>query len=159
MKKLILAATHAGCLALGFALGIYLLPILTQPESPDIAVIEESLQEASYRRTTFDRNRADSDAFHWGEGELRVYQNTVVFKGALSPGPDYRLYLTPDYIETESEFLAIKERSQQVGRISTFEGFVLDELLSDAVACGKESYCAVSLQVALGFLREVHVPE
>ena len=126
MKKLILAATHAGCLALGFALGIYLLPILTQPESPDIAIIEESLQEASYRRTTFDRNREDSDAFHWGEGELRVYQNTVVFEGVLSPGPDYRLYLTPDYIETESEFLAIKERSQQVGRISTFEGFVLD---------------------------------
>ena len=44
MKKLILAATHAGCLKLGFALGIYLLPILTQPESPDIAVIEESLK-------------------------------------------------------------------------------------------------------------------
>ena len=126
MKKLILAATHSGCLALGFALGIYLLPILTQPESPDIAVIEESLQEASSRRAVFDRNREDSDAFHWGEGELRVYQNTVVFEGVLSPGPDYRLYLTPDYIETESEFLAIKERSQQVGRISTFEGFVLD---------------------------------
>ena len=28
-------------------------------------------------------------------------------------------------------------------------------LLSDAVASGKESYCACSLQVALGFLREV----
>lgn len=126
MKKMILAATHISCLALGFALGIYMLPILTQPESPDIAVIEASLDEVSFRKATFDRNRKDSDAFHWGEGELRIYQDTVVFEGVLSPGPDYRLYLTSDYIETESEFLAIKDQSLQVGRISTFEGFVLE---------------------------------
>ena len=38
-----------------------------------------------------------------------------------------------------------------------FEGFVLDEMLNDAVVAGKESYAACTLQVALGFLREVRV--
>ena len=40
-----------------------------------------------------------------------------------------------------------------------FEGFVLDEMLNDAVVAGKESYCACTLQVALGFLREVKVDD
>ena len=39
-----------------------------------------------------------------------------------------------------------------------FEGFVLDELLSDLVASGREAYCACTLAVALGFLRTVEVP-
>ena len=38
-----------------------------------------------------------------------------------------------------------------------FEGYVLDELLPDLLASGKESYCVCTLQVALGFLREVQV--
>jgi len=36
-----------------------------------------------------------------------------------------------------------------------FEGFVLDELLQDVLASGRESYCACTLAVALGFMREV----
>ena len=36
-----------------------------------------------------------------------------------------------------------------------FEGFVLDELLCDVVASGREAYCSCTLAVALGFLRTV----
>ena len=38
-----------------------------------------------------------------------------------------------------------------------FEGYVLDELLPDLIATGRESYCVCTLQVALGFLRQVDV--
>ena len=38
-----------------------------------------------------------------------------------------------------------------------FEGFVVDELLSDVVASGREAYCACTLAVALGFLRTVEL--
>ena len=33
-KTLLLLASHAGVLAIGFALGIYVLPILTAPVAP-----------------------------------------------------------------------------------------------------------------------------
>ena len=36
-----------------------------------------------------------------------------------------------------------------------FEGFVLDRLLSDVLSSGRESYCACTLNVAVGFLRQV----
>ena len=38
-----------------------------------------------------------------------------------------------------------------------FEGFVLDALLSDVLASGRESYCACTLAVALSFMRSVDV--
>jgi hypothetical protein len=36
-----------------------------------------------------------------------------------------------------------------------FEAYVLDELLPDLLSTGRESYCVCTMQVALGFLREV----
>jgi hypothetical protein len=35
----ILIASHAAVLALGFAVGIYVLPILTSPKGPDVAAL------------------------------------------------------------------------------------------------------------------------
>ena len=46
----------------------------------------------------------------------------------MAPGPDYRLYLTPEYVETEDAFWQIKDQSTQVGLINTFDGFVLENL-------------------------------
>jgi len=46
----------------------------------------------------------------------------------MAPGPDYRLYLTPEYVETEDGFWKIKDQSTQVGLINTFDGFVLENL-------------------------------
>ena len=46
--------------------------------------------------------------------------------GEISPGPDYRLYLTPKYVETGAEFLQIKADSTQIGPIKAVENFALD---------------------------------
>ena len=73
--------------------------------------------------TRFDRDHEGSDYFHWGEGDVRVYESTITFKGELAPGPDYRLYLAPRYIENEVGFLAIKAQSLEVGPVKTFNDF------------------------------------
>jgi hypothetical protein len=49
-----------------------------------------------------------------------------VFEGQLAPGPDYRLYLTKQYVETEADFLAIKSSSVQVGMVKTYDSFALE---------------------------------
>lgn len=128
MRYLRLTLSHLGVGAIGFAMGVYFLPILIEPEAPNIASVEEVQTTGPQFTARFDRKRADSDAFHWGDGEIRFYKDTIVFEGELSPGPDYRLYLTPQYIETEEAFLKIKEQSAQVGSIKTFDAFVLENI-------------------------------
>lgn len=128
MKKLILATTHLGAILFGFALGIYLLPILVAPDTPNIAAVEAAQTAGPRFEARFDRDREDSDAFHWGEGVIKVFDDTIVFEGEMAPGPDYRLYLTPDYVETEDAFWEIKDASTQVGSIKTFDGFVLENV-------------------------------
>lgn len=126
MKKLfLLAVSHGVCLAFGFALGIYLLPILTAPEAPAMAQIEAVEREARYR-AAFRRDLAGSDAFHWGEGELSITGKQVALHGEVAPGPDYKLYLAPRFVETEAEFLAVKEQSLRIGEVKTFENFLVE---------------------------------
>jgi len=128
MKKLVLTATHVGAVLVGFALGIYFLPILIAPETPDIAAVEAAQASGPRFEARFDRDREDSDAFHWGEGVIKVFDDTIVFEGEMAPGPDYRLYLTSTYVETEDAFWQIKDQSTQVGSIKTFDGFVLENV-------------------------------
>lgn len=128
MKKLVLAGTHLGAVLFGFALGIYLLPILIEPETPDIAAVEAKQTSGPLFEARFDRDRKDSDLLHWGEGVVKVFEDTIVFEGEMAPGPDYRLYLTPEYVETEADFWRIKDQSTQVGSIKTFDGFVLENV-------------------------------
>lgn len=127
MKKIVLIGSHGAALVLGFALGVYFLPILIQPPAPDIAAVESELATPAFV-ATFDREREDSDRFHWGEGELRLYDNTIVFEGELAPGPDYRLYLTTAFIETESDFKAIKDQALEVGSVKNFDRFVFENV-------------------------------
>ena len=129
ITKLLLIISHGGVALLGFAVGIYLLPILVQPPAPDIVAVESGLSTPLFT-TAFARDRKDSDALHWGEGELRLYTNTIVFEGKLAPGPDYRLYLTPEFVETEAAFLAIKKKSVDLGTIKNFDGFVLSHSMA-----------------------------
>jgi hypothetical protein len=128
MRYLLLTVSHLCTGGIGFALGVYFLPILIEPEAPNITAVEEVQTTGPLFTARFDRKRTDSDAFHWGEGEVRFYKETIEFEGELSPGPDYRLYLTPQYIETEDAFFKIKEQSAQVGSIKTFEGFALENI-------------------------------
>ncbi len=126
MKKIILlAASHTAVLAFGFALGIYMLPILTAPDAPTQAEVMQTAKDATYT-TTFKRDLKGSDAFHWGDGELSIGSNNVSFMGELAPGPDYILYLAPKYVEDEAEFTAVKEQSVQVGNVKTFDNFIVN---------------------------------
>ncbi|WP_136442714.1 DM13 domain-containing protein [Pacificoceanicola onchidii] len=125
MRKLIfLLATHGAALAAGFALGVYFLPILTEPESPDALMLQEKAQGAEYT-ATLTRDLAGSDFLHWGEGTISLSQTEIVHEGALAPGPDYKLYLVPEFVEDEAGFERVKAQSVQVGDVKTFSGFVV----------------------------------
>lgn len=125
MKKILLLITHASALIVGVALGIYLLPILVEPESPGAEAITAS-QSGALFSTEFKRDLKGSDFLHWGEGRLTLSASQAVFEGELSPGPDYYLYLVPKFVEDEAGFLEIKSQSLQVGSVKTFGGFILD---------------------------------
>ena len=75
-------------------------------------------------RGAFDRNSPGSDATHWGEGEVRVSQGALVFEDnvRLSPGPDYRIYLTKRFAQTREEFLEIKPEAVEIASLEVFSG-------------------------------------
>jgi hypothetical protein len=123
-KALVLAATHAAALAIGFAAGIYVLPILVAPAAPTAAEVASSAAGAQYRGE-FRRDLADSDLLHWGEGAVSVGPRAVTLMGRVAPGPDYKLYLSPEFVETEADFLRLKARMVRVGDVKTFENFVV----------------------------------
>jgi hypothetical protein len=118
-------ATHGLALAIGFAAGIYVLPILTAPPGPDKAEIEAASANALFTGR-FDRNLPGSDFLHWGEGEVRLMRDKIVHDGKLAPGPDYKLYLTTEFVDTKEGFLRIKDKATRIGDIKTFDGFILD---------------------------------
>ena len=125
MLKLIrFLITHGIALALGFALGIYLLPILIAPQAPSDAEISSSSQGAVFSGR-FSRDLPGSDFLHWGEGEVSITPGRIAFLGSIAPGPDYQLYLTRDLVTTEAEFLPIKNDSAHVGAVSTFDNFIV----------------------------------
>lgn len=126
MKKfLLLLITHGIVAALGFAAGIYALPILTAPPAPEAAEIEAVAAQATFTGE-FKRDLQDSDALHWGEGRLSVGEKSISLMGKLAPGPDYMLYLSPKFVETEDDFNQLKSQMVSVGSVKTFENFVLD---------------------------------
>lgn len=45
--------------------------------------------------------------------------------GKLAPGPDYKLYLSPEFIETERDFNRLKSRMALVGDVKTFNNFLV----------------------------------
>ena len=123
-RILLRIGTHIVAVGFGIALGIYLLPILTAPESPAVEVIRATAGIAQFKGE-FRRDLADSDALHWGEGTLFIGADNIVFEGRLAPGPDYRLYLSPKFVETEAVFEALKPDMVQVGLVRTFENFTV----------------------------------
>ena len=123
-KTLLLLATHAGALALGFALGVYMLPILIAPPAPPVAQVEASAGAAQFKGE-FRRDLKDSDALHRGEGTVFVGRDAVTLKGRVAPGPDYKLYLSPEFVETEADFARLKPRMVRVGEVKTFENFIV----------------------------------
>lgn len=120
-----LMATHTLTLLIGVAAGIYMLPLLTAGDGPDKNAVDQVMENRHYSGT-FSRDREDSDLLHWGEGELSIGPSRIAFSGRLAPGPDYRLYLSPVFIETERAFIEQKASMKEVGAINTFDGFLID---------------------------------
>lgn len=121
----LLIATHCAIGVLGFGIGIYMLPILIAPPAPNDSVIKTMSLQAKYT-ASFRRDLKDSDALHWGEGTVSVGSNYITFMGKLAPGPDYKLYLSPEFIETEADFNRLKATMVRVGDVKTFENFVVE---------------------------------
>ena len=124
IKRLLLLASHGGVGFIGFALGIYMLPILTAPSSPSDVAMMQVLKQTQYVADV-QRDLQDSDLLHWGEGTLRVSADVIAFDGELAPGPDYILYLSPEFVETEADFNRLKSSMTAVGSIKTFDRFIL----------------------------------
>ena len=120
-----LLISHGIVLVIGFALGVYFLPILTAPPGPDQEMVSQVSQSASYS-ASFQRDLKGSDFLHWGEGKVSLSASQVVHEGALAPGPDYKLYLTKTLVDDEASFLQIKDQSVRIGDIKTFNGFLVD---------------------------------
>ncbi|MFV1441235.1 MULTISPECIES: DM13 domain-containing protein [unclassified Phaeobacter] len=124
MRWILRLLSHGIALAFGFALGIYMLPILTAPQSPDAATLSESAKGARFTGS-FSRNLAGSDFLHWGTGSISLSPQQITHMGELAPGPDYKLYLTPEFVDDEAGFEAIKAASARIGDVKMFDGLIL----------------------------------
>ena len=121
---LILLITHGIVGIVGFGAGIYTLPILIAPPAPSVAEVQSQSVQALYT-AEFTKDLQDSDALHWGEGTVSIGQQAITLMGSLAPGPDYKLYLSPTFIETETDFKRLKASMVQIGDVDTFENFVV----------------------------------
>jgi hypothetical protein len=110
--------------AVGFAAGVYVLPILIAPQSPSEQEAAAAARGALYR-VSFRRDLKGSDFLHWGEGKVAIGRDKVAFTGQLAPGPDYKLYFSPEYVDTRDGFLRVKARAARAGDIRTFDAFVV----------------------------------
>ncbi|HSW19440.1 MAG TPA: DM13 domain-containing protein [Ramlibacter sp.] len=121
---LVLLISHAVVAALGFAIGIYTLPLLIAPTPPSTAQVQANAGRALHT-AQFRRDLKGSDALHWGEGKLVVGPDAITLLGKLAPGPDYKLYLSPRFVETEAEVEALKAQMLRVGDVKTFSNFIV----------------------------------
>lgn len=110
---------------IGFAGGIYSLPMLTAPPSPSDQIVQTLAAKSKYRGE-FDKSLSDSDLLHWGQGPIFLSDTQIGLQGNLSPGPDFKLYLSPKFIDTEADFKRHKSSMKLVGDVKTFDNFVVD---------------------------------
>ena len=124
MRILFLIFSHGAVLGIGFALGVYFLPILTAPKSANLSQIEQIVANPVYI-AEFKKGQRGNDFFHWGEGQLVITNNEIALKGKVAPGPDYKIYLTKKFVEHEDEFLPIKQNALYVADLKVFENFIV----------------------------------
>jgi hypothetical protein len=116
--------SHILALMLGFAAGMYVLPILAALPPAPIEELQRLAASADYKGQ-FTRDLEDSDWIHWGEGTVSVGRKTISVIGRIAPGPNYKLYLAPEFVETEQDFHRVKPHSAQVGDVETFSNFIV----------------------------------
>lgn len=120
----LLGVTHLAVAVAGFGAGVYALPILIAPKAPSLDQVRSATGQTAYTGK-FRRDLKDSDALHWGEGDVSVSSQAITLAGKLAPGPDYKLYLSPEFVETEAAFKELKPRMLRIGDVKTFENFVV----------------------------------
>ena len=54
---------------------------------------------------------------------LYAFGHGIALAGRLAPGPDYKLYLSPEFVETEADFMRLKATMVRVGDVRTFDNF------------------------------------
>ena len=123
-KILPLIVSHGIAAIVGFAAGIYLLPILIAPAAPSESDVQAVATQSRYTGE-FRRDLEDSDPLHWGEGTVFVSADSIALDGKIAPGPDYRLYLSPEFVETEADFARLKATMTEIGDVKTFENFLV----------------------------------
>ena len=104
---------------------VYFQPILIAEKDLDSESIA-ALSDSVLRRGTSVQGSPGSDDLQWGDGVVMVNADRIWLDGKVAPGPDYRLYLAPKYVETGPGFQTIKAQSLQIGPIKAFENFSLD---------------------------------
>jgi len=124
LKALLIIIMALAIFAAGFIAGVYSLPILTEQPAPDIAVLKQH-QGRSQFSATFKPDLKGSDRFHYGDGMVYLTNDAISMQGTLSPGPDYQLYLSRNFIDNEADFLAQKGTMQRVAGVRSFNGFKL----------------------------------
>ena len=124
LRYLLLILSHLAVGVAGFLAGSFALPILMAPDAPPVEAVVAAQGEALYSGE-FRRDLKDSDFLHWGEGVVSVGPEAIALMGRIAPGPAYRLYLSPEFVETEDRFEALKSSMVEVGPVDTFENFIV----------------------------------
>jgi hypothetical protein len=119
-----LMLSHVAVGAVGFGAGVYTLPLLIAPDAPAGSAVRQVAGRARFNGR-FVRDLPGSDALHWGDGEVFLAADAVAFEGRLAPGPDYKLYLSPTFVQTEAEFERDKLRMLRAGDVRTFDNFLV----------------------------------
>ncbi|MDT1795480.1 DM13 domain-containing protein, partial [Salmonella enterica] len=57
--------------------------------------------------------------------ETGIGPDVISLMGRLAPGPDYQLYLSPTFVETEADFARQKEKMVKIGPVKTFDNFIV----------------------------------
>ena len=124
MKMLKALLTHLLALLVGFAAGIYVLPILTAQPEVGMDELRSAMAVARFSGE-FRRELAGSELLHWGEGRVAGGPEHIAFAGRIAPGPDYKLYLSPVFVEDEAGFERHRLQMQRVGEVRSFGSFIV----------------------------------
>ena len=96
--------THSISLSIGFIIGIYSLPIMIAPDKPSNDKFQKVVNAAQFD-AVFVKDLLGSNILHWAKGQISLSNTKIAFQGKISPGPDYKLYLTKKFVQTKTDFL------------------------------------------------------
>ena len=85
------------------------MPLITAEGKPSQELSDLVKNDAIYK-AIFVKDLKGSDFLHWGDGQISISKEKIFFQGNLSPGPDYKLYLTKTFVSDEEDFLKEKKK-------------------------------------------------